>query len=130
MEEQNAANKIEIDVLKPHKLFLTIPEEQKETNLHFTNIIKEKNSTEGKIILSGLWLTYLVLTLLLIIVRKLFQENYTIFILRAIFLFLLLPLIPFLDKAFFKPTVKYFFWIVLLYGSITTLMQSQLSTDP
>jgi hypothetical protein len=71
-----------------------------------------------------------VLTLLLIIVRKLFDQNYTIFILRAVFLFLLLPLIPFLDQAFFKPTVKYFFWIVLLYGSITTLMQSQLSTDP
>jgi phospholipid-translocating ATPase len=91
--------------------------------------MKEKNQNEAVFSLIILWMTYLVLTLLLIIVRKLFALGMTIFIVRAVFLLILVLIIPFCEKAFASFRLQVVFWVVLLYGGIITMYQSYLTTN-
>jgi hypothetical protein len=60
-----------------------VPAEQNHIYMNFLNITKEKNSNSGRYKLSAQWFTYLILTLLLIIVRKLFSNGVIIFIMRV-----------------------------------------------
>ena len=83
-------------------------------------IMAEKNLLESVCSLLLLCFIYLVLTLLLIIVKKLFENYNTLFIIRAIFIALLFFLIPFCEHTFHTQKTRILFWIALFYGGLST----------
>lgn len=69
-----------------YRFLLSVDEDQKNVFEYFINITREKNLISGRYKLASLWFTYLVLTLLLIIVRKLFIAGTLIFVIRVSFI--------------------------------------------
>ncbi|CAD8190865.1 unnamed protein product [Paramecium octaurelia] len=116
----------ELDLIKPN-LILNIPENEIKGN--FIQILKEQNLDESKVGIVFLWFTYFVITLLSIIVRKLFQYNLLIFVLRAIFLILLIVLFPILSQAYRNRLVNLMYFLLLIYAVFTVLFQAYLTDN-
>lgn len=81
----------------------------------------ENNIRLARVALSALGLSYLILTLLIITIKKLFLSNSTIFILRCIFMFAIVTMTSMIHRAYQKRSANLIFWVMLLYGAIITL---------
>ncbi|CAD8179034.1 unnamed protein product [Paramecium octaurelia] len=116
----------QLDLIKPN-LILQIP--QNEIKGNFNQILKEQNLEESKVGITFLWFTYFVITLLSIIVRKLFKYDLLIFVLRAIFLILVIVLFPILSKAYRNVIVNLMYYLLLIYAIFTVLFQAYLTDN-
>jgi phospholipid-translocating ATPase len=72
--------------------------------------------------LTGLCFSYLILTVLIIVVRRVFTHNVTVFAVRASFMVALVLLLPFTESAYSKRYFNIAFWVMMLYGAMTTLV--------
>ncbi|CAD8200084.1 unnamed protein product [Paramecium octaurelia] len=122
----NEQEEKELELIKPN-LILDIPENEIKSN--FYQILKEQNVDESRIGMIFLWITYFVITLLSIIVRKLFKHDLLIFVLRAIFLILSFVLFPILSKAYRNRTVNTTYYLLLIYAIFTVLFQAYLTDN-
>ncbi|CAD8103907.1 unnamed protein product [Paramecium primaurelia] len=119
-------DKDQLDLIRPN-IILGIPENEIKGN--FIQILKEQNIQESKVAMVFLWITYFVITLLSIIVRKLFKQDLLIFVLRAIFLFLLIVLFPILSKGYRNSLVNLMYFLLLIYAVFTVLYQAYLTDN-
>ncbi|CAD8077107.1 unnamed protein product [Paramecium sonneborni] len=115
-------------LLKPN-LLLMIPESQNEIKRSFYNIHYEQQQFESHFGLLSLWIIYFVITLLNIIIRQFFGQQYDIFFIRSLFLICLVILLPIIKQTYKNIYINWIFYIVFQYGTFTIIYGTYLANN-
>ena len=130
VEEEYTDDEDDVTLLKPHKVWLTLPNHSRHKASEFESDLIIKKRLFQKLSTFGLFILYLLQTIFMLVIEEEFENPVVLFVLRMVFLGLLACLgylYKFLTKKDIRKPVS---CIVYLFGFLVTLLQANWTNYP
>jgi len=129
-EEEYADDEDDVTLLKPHKLWLTLPTHARHKASEFESDLLVKKKLFQKLSMFGLFVLYLLQTVFMLVIEEEFENSVVLIVLRIVFLGLLACL-GFLYKLLSKKGMrKPISCAIFIYGYLVTLLQAYWTVYP